>query len=44
MDIMTGENFSLIRLLFSLSAIGQFIYPVIGEGMGTGGGVIGRDR
>ena len=33
-DIMTGENCSLIRLLFPVSFIGQFVYPGGGKGMG----------
>ena len=37
-DIITGENCRQFRLLTWTSLIGQFVYPVWGEGCGKGGG------
>ena len=37
-DIMTGENCCQFRLLTWNSFIGQFVYPVGGEGMSKYGG------
>ena len=34
-DIMTGENCRQFSFLIWISCIGQFVYPVEGEGMGV---------